>query len=598
MDPLHVTGAVILGAMVLFVWNRLPVVVVAIGTALALWAGGVLTIQQALAGFGDPAVVFIASLFVVSFSLDATGVTAWVGQKLVGDPERTTVARLLVTLMLITALLTALISSNGAVAALLPIASVAAVRLKVAPSLVLMPLAFAAHAGSNLVLTGAPKNVLVSEALLDAGQKGFGYLEFALVGLPLVAGSIAIVLLLGGRLLPDRRSLSIPPDLSQHARVLVEQYGLAADTFRLAVRKESELVGHVLSSDALPAGVQLLAVQDPKGRPVSRGLGDGDVVLLRGDAALVAAFAEEQGLAFREEEQASAGNLFNRRTGLAEIIVPPRSDLVGRTAFAGMVTEDGDLVVLAIQRNGEDVGEAPVSLAIGDTLLLKGTWEALDERLGTPDVLLVNSPELVRRQALPLGPGAQNAVGILAVMVTMLVTGIVPPVVAGLIAAGWLLATGVVTLDAAYRAINWTTVILVGAMMPISVAMDRTGAARLLADGLVDVVGGMGPTALLAGLFLLTATLGQIMSNTATTLIVIPVAMAAAAGMDVSPRPVMMSLVVAGAASFMTPIATSTNLMVMGPGGYKFGDYWRLGLPLMLLYFAVAVFWVPLIWPF
>lgn len=598
MSPLHVTGLVIACAMALFVWNRLPVVVVAFGTALALWAGGVLTIPQALAGFGDPAVIFIASLFVVSLSLDVTGVTAWVGQKLVGDPGRTTFARLLTMLMLITAFLTALISANGAVAALLPIASVAAVRLKVMPSQVLMPLAFAAHAGSNLVLTGAPKNVLVSEALVDAGLPSFGYLEFAFVGLPLVAGTIAFVLLFGRRLLPQRSSLSIPPDLSRHAHVLVEQYGLSSDTFRLALRKASALVGQPVEALALPPGVQLLALQDAAGRPVARPFAPGDAMLLKGDAVAIAGLAETCGLAFREDGQADASTLFNRRTGLAEVIVPPRSELAGKTAFPGMITDDGDLVVLAVQRNGADAGEAPLALQAGDTLLLKGTWEALERRLGTPDMLVVNAPELVRRQALPLGSGARMAVAVMAGMVALLVTGLVPPVVAGLLAAGVLLTSGVVSLDGAYRAINWTTVILVGAMMPISVALETTGAAHLLADVLVAIVDPLGPMALLAGLFLFTAALGQIISNTATTLIVIPVAMAAAAGMGVSPRPVMMSLVVAGAASFLTPIATSTNLMVMGPGGYRFGDYWRLGLPLMALYFAVAVLLVPLIWSF
>jgi di/tricarboxylate transporter len=263
-----------------------------------------------------------------------------------------------------------------------------------------------------------------------------------------------------------------------------------------------------------------------------------------------------------------------------------------------MITEDGDLVILAIQRNGTDRPEGETELAVGDTLLLQGTWSALDRRLGTPDVLIVDSPDLVRRQAVPLGHGARVALAVLAAMIALLATGALPPAVVGLGAAGVLLVAGIMTPDACYRAINWTTVILVAAMMPLSVAMQSTGAARVLAEALVGVVGPLGPMALLAGLFVLTATLGQIMSNTATTLIVIPVALAAAEGMGVSPHPVMMSLCVAGAASFMTPIATSTNLMVMGPGGYAFGDYWRLGVPLMLLYFVVAVVLVPFVWRF
>ncbi len=601
MSQIAITGLIIAVAMGLFVWNRLPVIVVALGTAIALWATGLVTLQQALAGFGDPAVIFIASLFVVSFALETTGVTAYVGQKLVGDPGQSGKNRLLVTLMLLVAGLTALISANGAVAALLPIASVAAVRLGIPASRLLLPLAFAAHAGSNLVLTGAPKNVLVSESLVDAGLAGFGYFEFAFVGVPLLAGTVAIILLLGPALLPDRRSRTVPADLSRHARVLVEQYGLSSDAFRLAVRADSPLIGREPGDLTPPGGaLRLLSAHDGRtGAPLRRALAAGDTLLLRGDATAAAGLAEEWALSFRDTDDAAGPDtLLNRTTGLAEVIIPPRSALVGRSVFPGMVTEAGDLVVLAVQRNGADMAEGEIELAVGDTLLLQGTWKALDQRLGTPDVLLVNSPELVRRQAVPLGAGAKLAIAVLAGMVALLATGAVPPVVAGLCAAGILISAGLVSVEASYKAINWTTVILVGAMMPLSVAMERTGAARVLAEGLVGIVGSLGPTALLAGLFVLTALLGQIMSNTATTLIVIPVALAAATGMGVSPYPVMMSICVAGAASFLTPIATSTNLMVMGPGGYRFGDYWRLGLPLMVLYFVVAVFLVPAIWPF
>ncbi len=600
MSPIGLTALVVACAMALFVWNRLPVVVVAIGTALGLFATGVLTLEQALAGFGDPAVTFIASLFVVSAALESTGVTAWVGQKLVAKSGGAGPGRMLATLMLLVAALTALISANGAVAALLPVASVAALRMKLAPSQVLMPLAFAAHAGANLVLTGSPKNVLISEAVFEAGYPAFGFFEFALAGIPLVIGTVIIVLLFGSRLLPTRRSPSIPADLSQHARTLVEQYGLKAGVFRLRVRPSSGLVGRIPGEAAPPSGanLQVVAWQDGDGAPLgARPIAAGDVLVARGDPDATAAFAQEFHLAFRDDELGQDA-FFNTKAGLAEVIIPPRSALVGRTVFPGMISEDGDLAVLAVQRRGEDLPEGEAALEVGDTLLLQGAWKALDLRLGDPDVLLVNSPDLVRRQALPLGPGAFVALAALGVMVVLLATGLTPPVIAGLTGAGVLLVSGVMSVDAAYRAVNWTTVILVGAMMPLSVAMEQTGAARLLADSLVAALGGSGPIALLAGLFMLTALLGQIMSNTATTLIVIPIAIAAAEGMGVSPRPVLMSVCVAGAAAFLTPIATSTNLMVMGPGGYRFGDYWRLGLPLLAWYFLVATFYVPLVWRF
>ena len=286
-------------------------------------------------------------------------------------------------------------------------------------------------------------------------------------------------------------------------------------------------------------------------------------------------------------------------------MIPPRSGLIGQTVFPGMVTDSGDLIVLAVQRAGAEIDSgnpksdrSGIALHAGDTMLLQGTWKALDLHLGDPDVLVVNSPELVRRQAVPLGPGAYQAIAVLIGMVILLATGLVPPAVAGLLAAGAIVLSRILTVEQSYRAIDWTTVILVGALMPLSTAMVETGAAQLMAEGLVDVIGDAGPYALLAGLFMLTAIIGQLISNTATALIVIPIGVAAAASMGISPRPVLMSTAVAAAGAFLTPIATPTNLMVMGPGGYAFGDYWKLGLPLLIWFFVVSVFLVPLIWRF
>jgi di/tricarboxylate transporter len=520
VSEVAITFAILLVVVIAFVSNRIPVGLVAIGATLALYFTGVLDLTQALAGFGDPAVIFIATLFVVSEGLDASGVTTWAGQELiarVGDSR----TRLIVLMLLLVAGLTALISVNGAVAALLPVIVVIGVRLGRSPSQLLMPLVFGAHAGSMLALTGTPVNVIVSEAAATYGGRPFGFFEFALVGVPLVAGTILIVLLLGERLLPSRKPRGLPTDFSEHARILIEQYRL---------------------DDAL--------------------------------------------------------GLISRTKGVAEVVIPPRSEFVGDTVFPGMVTDSGDLVILAIQRKGEDLGPGEATLAVGDVLLLRGAWAALDETLDDPNVLVVDSPEQVRRQTIPLGLGAREAIVVLGAMVVLLATGVVPSVVAGLLAAGAMVLLRVVTVDGAYRAINWTTVVLVAGMIPLSTAMTQTGAADQVADALVGVVRNAGPYALLAGLFAITAVFGQLISNMATALIVIPIAVAAALELGVSPQPVLMSVTVAAAASYLTPVATPVNMMVMGPGGYRFGDYWKLGLPLLALSFVVAVFLVPVFWPF
>ena len=519
MGPVAIVLAILVLAVVAFMSNRVPMGVVALGVALALWATGILTVNQALAGFGDPTVIFIAALFVVSEALDSTGVTAWAGQQVVsrGGGTRTS---LLTVICLLVAVLTALISVNGAVAALIPVVVVVAVRAGIAPSRMLMPLAFSAHAGSMLALTGTPVNIIVSEAAADAGARPFAFFEFGLVGLPLVVGTIGIVALLGDRLLPDRAPVAIPADVSSHARTLRAQY-------------------------ALPRGTELVGVS----------------------------------------------------TGVTEVMVPPRSPLIGQHLFPGMTTPSGDLVVLGLQRGGEDVAGPDASLQAGDTLLLGGSWEHLQAHTSGPEVLVVDDPARMRR-AVPLGRGAKRAIGILAGMVVLLATGAVPPAIAGVLAAVAIVLSGVLTPTQAYRAVSWTTVVLVAGMIPLSTAFTTTGTADLVAQGLLGLIGDSSPALALLALSVLTMILGQLISNTATVLIMAPVAAVLASDMGVSVLPFMMALTVSGAASFLTPVATAANTMVMEPGGYRFTDYWKLGLPLLLLFLAVAVLWVPVVWPF
>jgi di/tricarboxylate transporter len=404
------------------------------------------------------------------------------------------------------------------VAALIPVAVVMARRVDRPPSQLLIPLAFGAHAGSLLALTGTPVNVIVSDAAAEAGVGRFGFFSFALAGVPLVIGTVLIVLVFGERLLPHRAARCSTRDFSRHARILMDQWRL----------------------------------------------------------------------------EHPADGLLTRTAGVAEVVIPPRSLLTGERVFPGMVTESGDLVVLGVQRRGEELaGEQ--ELAVGDTLLLRGTWRDLDRHLDRDEVLVVDPPELVRR-AVPLAEGARRAIVVLAAMVVLLATGAVPPAVAGLLAAGALILLGVLSVEQAYRGVSWTTVILVAGMIPLSTAMISSGAAGRLADQLVAVVDGAGPYALLAGLFVFTVVLGQLISNVATALIVIPIAVSAAADLHISAKPVLMAVAVSAAASFLTPVATPANLMVMEPGGYRFGDYWKLGLPVVALFAVVAIVLVPAFW--
>jgi di/tricarboxylate transporter len=588
--------------IVLFVSQRVPVDLVAIGAAIALYLTGVLTVTESLAGFGDPAVIFIASLFVVSEALDATGVTAWASQQLIrraGGSKQ----QLLVLTMLLVAVMSALITPNGAVAALVPVIVVLAVRLGRSPSEMLIPLSYASLAGSLIVLTGSPVNVIVAETSSDAGGGGFGYFEFAVVGVPLLLGTVAVAVVLAPRLLPERRPRLMPTDFTRHARTLFNQYALDEPVFRLPVLPDSTILGLTRNEIDLSAhpGVTIIAAQEEGGQgPVERPvLSPGDYVIIRGQREAVEAVASKYRLG-RPVAVTPTGRedgLYTRESGIAEVIVPPRSEAIGEAVFPGMVTESGDLIVLAVQRGGEDRLGTTV-LQAGDALLLHGPWEALDANLAGPSVVVVDEAEQVRRQVVPLGPRANISIAVLAAMVVALATGVVPAAIAALSAAAALVLARVLTVQQAYRSISWTVVVLIAAMIPVSTAMTKTGAANDIADALVALIGDSSPYLLIVALFVLVAILGQLISNTATALIVFPVAVAASIDLDVSMQPVLMAVNIAAHASFLTPIATTPNLMVMEPGGYRFGDYWKFGAPLMVLYFIVAIGLVPLVWPF
>jgi len=520
MDPVVSTLLILALAIIAFVSNRVPLGIVAIGVSLTLYFTGVLTLPQALSGFGDPTVLFIAALFVVSESLDATGVTAWAGQKVIAraGTRRTT---LLIVIILLVAGVTALISVNGAVAALLPLVVVVASRAGIATSQLLLPLAFGAHAGSMLLLTGTPVNIIVSDIAADNGGRAFGYFEFALVGIPLLIGVGLIMLLFGKKLLPERNGALMPLDLVRHARILRQQYSLDFDT---------------------------------------------SVIL--GPAA-----------------------------GITEVLVPPRSPLIGASLCPGMVTPSGDLVLLAARRGQDQLKSGEFTVQMGDVLLLKGTWDDLTRQTTGSEVLVVDAPAQLRR-SIPLGKGAMRALVILAAMVLLLATGLVPPVVAALLAASALVLTRTVSVTQAYHSISWTTVVLIAGMIPLSTAFIETGTADRVAGWLLTLIGDSGPHIALLVLVILTVVLGQMINNTATVLIVAPIAVSLSAALGLSVQPFMMALTVAGAASLLTPIATPANLMVLEPGGYRFGDYWKLGLPLALVFVAIAVLYVPLVWPF
>ncbi|MCR6649076.1 MAG: SLC13 family permease [Cellulomonas sp.] len=286
--------------------------------------------------------------------------------------------------------------------------------------------------------------------------------------------------------------------------------------------------------------------------------------------------------------------LLSREAGIAEVVVAPRSDLIGQRVFPGQVRSG--LTVLAVRRLGKDRGPQTTIAAEGDLLLLHGPWPQVEQLERDDDVLVVNDPAAVRRQNAPLGPAAWRALAIMVVTVALLASGVTIPAIAGLVGAVGMVLLRVVTPQQAYRSVSWQALVLIGGLIPLSAAISSSGAADLIAGRLVDLVAGGGPHLLLAALFALTLVLGQVVSNTATVLVVTPIALSAAADAGVAPAPVLMLVAVAGAASFLTPIATPANMIVMGPGGYRFGDYWKLGIAVTVAWFALAIALIPVLW--
>jgi di/tricarboxylate transporter len=446
--------------------------------------------------------------------------------------------------------------------------------------------------------------VIAAAQAEEAGVGHIGFFEWSVLGLPLLAGTILITVLFGWSLLPERRGRSIPADFSEHAQTLVEQYSLQERLHHLRVRQTSPYIGKSRADVDLKdySGLHLVLVLDGKtATPLQRDqIAEGDVLLVRGEAETAGRLAEDRHLAVREGDGAApvASALVSRASGLAEVVIPSRSKMIGQPVFPGMVTEDGELMVLAIQRGATDMPQEPMVLDAGDHLLLQGTWKALDRYLADPKVLVVDSPEVLQKQAVALGQGARRAIAILLLLVILLSFNIVAAPIAAVICAALMVITGVLTLPQFYRGIDWNTCLLIGAMIPPATAMTKTGAAVMIGDYVVNALGSAGPHAVLVALFLVTAVITQFISNTSSALVMMPIGLATASELGVSALPMMMAVAMGASASFLTPFANGVSLMVYGPGGYRFGDFWKLGLLVMLWALIVTVVVVPLYWRF
>lgn len=626
-----VTVFVILGlTLALFVFSRLRPDLVALMALLALVLTGTLTPAQALAGFADGTTILIAALFVVGEGLARTGVTAWLSQLLLKQADNSEL-RLLLVLLLGTALLSGFMSNTGTVALLLPAAVAAGWRVGSHPSRLLIPLAFAANIGGMLTLIGTPPNVIVANTLREAGERPFGFFEYGLVGLPILTLFLLFMALPGRRLLPHRTSGRRPTDLLETVDVLTSAYRLSGELFLLRVRLASPLVGQTLAEAALGRDydISVLSIErgdsGEEGRDIqalnrrfqqlrerlgARGdvplpdaqtrLQAGDLLVVKGRAEAVAqaAVTYNLGLQALTDQTGLLPLLLNQEVGLAEVLLTPRSELIGRTLAESQIATKFNIQVLSLRRGNQLMPRQHTRLQFGDVLLVRGRWADIERlRQESDHVVVVGAPEALARQVVRLTPRALLAMAVMVGMIVLMMTELVPTTIAALLAAVLMVLGGCLTMEQAYRAMGWQTVVLIAATLPLSTALAETGGAAWIASGLVKSLGALSPLALLAGVFGLTALFSQVMSNTAATVLFAPIVLQAALRLGVSPQPLLMVVAVGASSAFLTPIASATNTLVYEPGGYRFTDYLRMGLPLLLMVFLVTMLLVPLVWP-
>ncbi|MCQ4346177.1 SLC13 family permease [Pseudomonas stutzeri] len=597
-------------AVLLFVRNRPRMDAVGLLMLVALPLSGVLEVDEALRGFADPAVVLIAAMFVVGEALVRTGVAYRLGEWLTrraGASE----ARLLALLMLCVAGLGSLMSSTGVVAIFIPVVLSIAARQRIAPGRLLMPLAFAGLISGMLTLVATPPNLVVHGELLRAGHPGFGFLSFTPIGLAVLALGIGYLLLvrrwLGGA---DCRSGGDEPRSS--IAELVRDYRLTGRErrLRLRLRHDSPLAGQALDGLHLRKqhGINVIGIerQRPFGRELLAASADsdlrgGDVLLVDLVSPAIAAAGEYRDLGL--EPVALPISYYAehaRELGLAEVVLPPESRLPGRSIQELGFRSRYRLNVIGLRRNRQALEGLLVdeTLKPADTLLVAGKWKDIRRLQGlSRDFLVLGLPAEVDEVA-PAQSRAPHALFSLAVMVALMVGGLLPNVLAALIGCLLLGAFRCIDLDGAYRAIHWPSLLLIVGMLPFAHALQKTGGIDLAVQGLLAVLGDAGPRAILAILFAVTALVGLFISNTATAVLMAPVAIACAEALGAAPAPFAMTVALAASAAFMTPISSPVNTLVLGPGEYRFADFVRIGVPFTLLVMAVSVLLVPWLFPF
>lgn len=608
VSPLFWTLMLLGAAIILFVHNKIRMDVVALLVMLSFYLSGILSIQEILVGFSDPNIILIALLFIVGESLVRTGIAYHVSDgilKVAGNSE----AKVLILLMLSVAGLGAFMSSTGVVAVFIPVVIMICRQMNISPKRLMMPLSVAGLISGMMTLIATAPNLVVNAELVKETHLRFEFFDFTPIGV--------LILVLGiGYMLIIRRWLSVRNDNSNQETKqssmseLIDEYGLKDRTKRLVVKSMSPFVGKTLDQLHLRSSYQLnvLAIERWKHFRPSYTMPLGTSEIKAKDILMVnlersdfnfSLFCQEFHLEPAEIKSQSFDQQA-RSIGMAELIIVPDSICIGKTTAELQFRTKYGLNVVGIKRDGVVLSDAfnKEKFCSGDLLLVIGDWRLIQAmRDRRKDFLVLNYPKEMER-ALPAQRQAPFALLSILVMVLLMVSGVVPNVIAALIACLMLAYFGCIDAKSAYNSIQWPSLILIIGMMPFSTALQKTGGVELAVKWLTQIIDGWGMYPVLIVLFIFCALVGLFISNTATAILMAPIAISLATQLNVSPVPFAMVVAIAASAAFMTPVSSPVNTMVIGPGGYKFADFIKIGVPFTLIVMLVTVFIVPILFPF
>lgn len=590
-------------AIVLFIRNRPRMDVVAVMMMVLLPLSGVITVQEALAGFSDPSVILIAALFIVGEGITRTGIAYQVGLWLTRRAGRSEV-KLLAMLMVSVTTLGSIMSSTGIVALFIPVVLSITSRMSIHPGRLMMPLSVAGLISGMMTLVATPPNMILDSALKNEGHEGFSFFSFTPIGVVVLSLSV-------GYMLIARRWLSRPAtNLERRSQrrslqSFIEEYHLHGRAFRLRIQPGSPLAGHLLRDLRLREqyGANLVGVER-QGRFRRELLSPLEQTELRTNDILLVDFlnSEDDPRNFIDQMTVEPlpinGNYFSqqsRSVGMAEVAIHPDSSLIGKTVVEHNFRTVYGLSVIGLRRGGEPL-PAPIvdqKLRPGDILLVIGPWKSIHQLQPRKHDLVVLSLPIEVESVAPAMNQAPYALASLTIMVLLMVTGLVPNVLAALIACLLLGLFGCVDIESAYKSIRWQSIILIVGMIPFATALEKTSGIELAVGMLMQMFDGAGIHVVVASLFLLTACFSLFISNTATAVLMAPIALSIAQQMGVSPYPFAMTVAIAASASFNTPMSSPVNTLVIGPGEYQFSDFVKVGVPLTLLVLIICTIMIP-----